>query len=108
MDISDWRQRINEIDSKLVELLNERAKAAQQIGQLKQQTHMAIHEPQREKEVLEKVRQQNRGPLPDRDILLVFERIIDVMRKLQREQLQIQAKAAVQPGGTEWEAETNE
>ena len=108
MDISDWRKRIDEIDEQLVGLVNERAKAAQQIGRLKQEQRLPIHEPQREKEVYEKMRRLNRGPLPDRDLLVVFERIIDAMRKLQRDQAAQPAKAAVPTSGTELEAETNE
>ena len=108
MDISDWRRRIDEIDEKLAELVNERAKAAQQIGLLKQQARSAIHEPQREKEIYERLKRQNRGPLPDRDLLAVFERIIDVMRKLQRDQVQDRVQTAVRASGTEIEAETNE
>ncbi len=108
MDISDWRKQIDEIDDKLAELVNERAKAAQQIGLLKQQARSAIHEPLREKEIYERLRRQNRGPLPDRDLLGVFERIIDVMRKLQREQAQSRSQPAMRASGTEFEAETNE
>jgi len=108
MDIADWRKQIDEIDDKLAELVNERAKAAQQIGLLKQQTRSAIHEPQREKEIYERLKRQNRGPLPDRDLLAVFERIIDVMRKLQREQALSRLQPAASTGGTEFEAETNE
>ena len=35
MDIADWRKKIDELDSRLVDLLNERAQAAREIGRLK-------------------------------------------------------------------------
>src|SRR5581483_4063860 len=35
MEISDWRKQIDEIDPKLVELLNQRATAAREIGRIK-------------------------------------------------------------------------
>ena len=64
MDIADWRKRIDELDRKLVELLNERARAAQEIGKLKRNTQIPIYEPEREKIIFENVREANQGPLP--------------------------------------------
>ncbi len=108
MDIADWRKKIDELDRKLVQVLNERATAAKAIGLLKRDTQLPIYEPEREKEIFENVRRANQGPLPDRELVQVYERIIDVMRKLQRDQINGQAKAAIRSSGTELEAETNE
>ena len=52
MDISDWRKKIDELDRKLVELLNQRASAAIEIGRLKRNTDLPIYEPEREREVI--------------------------------------------------------
>jgi chorismate mutase len=87
MDIEDWRQKIDELDLQLVALLNERAKAAKAIGQLKRSTALPIYEPNRERVIFENVRAANRGPLPDIELTHIYERIIDVMRALQREEL---------------------
>ncbi|HLJ88882.1 MAG TPA: chorismate mutase [Candidatus Angelobacter sp.] len=87
MDIADWRKKIDEVDLRLVELLNERAKAAQEIGKLKRNTQMPIYEPDREKLIFDNVRKANRGPLPDGELHHVYERIIDVMRNIQRVEL---------------------
>jgi chorismate mutase len=87
MDISDWRKQIDALDGRLVELLNERAKAAREIGKLKRNTSMPIYEPQREEIIFDNVRRANRGPLPDSDLRQVYERIIDVMRKIQKEEI---------------------
>jgi chorismate mutase len=92
----------------LVAIINERAKAASAIGELKRGVEMPIYEPQREQLVFEHVRRLNQGPLPDRDLLQIYERIMDVMRKLQREQTVAAARAAARSGGTEFEAEINE
>ena len=51
MDIADWRKKIDEIDRKLIELLNQRAAAAQEIGRLKRNTNLPIYEPDRERNV---------------------------------------------------------
>ena len=87
MDIGEWRKEIDALDARLVELLNERARAAQEIGKLKRNTSMPIYEPQREEIIFENVRRANRGPLPDNDLRQVYERIIDVMRKIQKEEI---------------------
>jgi chorismate mutase len=84
MDISDWRKKIDELDIEIVRLINQRAEAARAIGELKKTADLPVYEPKREREVFDRVRAANRGPLPDSELLHVYERIIDVMRTLQR------------------------
>jgi len=108
MDIGDWRLKIDEIDRKLVELLNERARAAQQIGLLKRDRQTPIYEPVREKEIFENVKHNNAGPLSDRVLVQLYERIVDVMRKLQWEQVEPAEKRGVAPHGTEMDAGADE
>ena len=84
MDIAELRKRIDEIDRKLVELINERARAAQQIGRLKRQSDLPIYEPDREKKIFANVTAVNRGPLTEKDLRHIYERLIDVMRNIQK------------------------
>ena len=84
MEISDWRQKIDELDEQIVLLINKRAEAAQAIGELKKTADLPVYEPQREQAVFDHVRAKNPGPLGDAEIQHVYERIIDVMRTLQR------------------------
>jgi chorismate mutase len=104
MDIVDWRKKIDELDSRLVELLNERAHAACEIGKLKRNTSMPIYEPQREKTIFENVCRVNRGPLPDSELRQVYERIIDVMRNIQKNQI----TSEIEPGSQQTELEVND
>ena len=106
MDIADWRKKIDELDGKLVELLNERARCAQEIGRLKRGTNQPVYEPEREKVIHENVRRANRGPLADRDLTMIYERLIDVMRKIQKEEFAPKVKSG--SGDTEFEAEVND
>ncbi|MFZ0294274.1 MAG: chorismate mutase [Candidatus Sulfotelmatobacter sp.] len=85
MDIADWRKKIDELDRRLVELLSERARAAVEIGRLKRDTNLPVYEPDRERIVFENVQQMNPGPLPGRDLVRIYERIMDVMRNIQKE-----------------------
>ena len=84
MDISDWRKKIDALDRKLVELLNQRAQAAIEIGRLKRNTDLPVYEPQREQEVIANAQKCNLGPLAARDLAQIFERIMDVMRSIQK------------------------
>jgi chorismate mutase len=106
MDIADWRKKIDELDEGLVELLNQRARAAQEIGRLKRNTNMPIYEPEREKLIFENVGRYNQGPLQQQELQRIYERIIDVMRKLQKDEIQTRAKAAGE--GTEFDVDVND
>lgn len=84
MEISDWRKKIDELDEQIVRLINQRAEAARAIGELKRVSDLPVYEPRREQVVFDHVRSVNAGPLADAEIQHVYERIIDVMRTLQR------------------------
>ncbi len=88
MDIADWRKKIDELDRQLVELLSQRAQVAHEIGRVKRSQSMPIYEPDRERTVFDNVRKVNKGPLPDRDLVAIFERIMDMMRKIQQEEIE--------------------
>jgi len=84
MNLSDWRRRIDEIDKKLVELLNERSQCALEIGRIKQEASIPLYQPDREKEVLSNAENHNMGPLTDAAVRRLFERIIDEARSAER------------------------
>lgn len=84
MDISDWRQKIDELDEQIVQLISKRAEAAKAIGEIKRESELPVYEPGREQAVFDHVRKVNPGPLADAEMQHVYERIIDVMRTLQR------------------------
>ncbi|HTH52541.1 MAG TPA: chorismate mutase [Edaphobacter sp.] len=84
MEISDWRRKIDEVDEQIVRLVNQRAEAALAIGQLKQKSDLPVYEPNREKDVFDHVRRSNPGPLSDTEVIDIYERIVDVMRAIQK------------------------
>ena len=107
MDIADWRKKIDELDRRLVELLSERARAAVEIGRLKRNTSLPIYEPERERVVFENVQAANRGPLPGRDVVRIFERIMDVMRNIQKDGIGEKVEG-VKAAETELDSEVND
>jgi len=87
MDIVDWRKKIDDLDRRLVELLNERAQCAHEIGKLKRNSAMPIYEPDREKIIHQNIARHNAGPLSQVQLRQVYERLIDVMRQIQRDEM---------------------
>jgi chorismate mutase-like protein len=82
--VEDWRRKIDEIDRRLVQLLNERSRCVVEIGHIKQVSGDALYQPDREKQVLDAAVNANAGPLPDAAIRRLFERILDEARSVER------------------------
>jgi chorismate mutase/prephenate dehydratase len=76
MSLDDLRKKIDGIDEKLVELINERARVAVEVGKLKQADATPIYMPHREKAVLDKIAQINHGPLPDKTLNAIWREIM--------------------------------
>jgi chorismate mutase len=87
-DIRRLRERIDEIDRALVELLNQRSTAANIIGFVKKRLGLPVYVPKREEQVVANVIEANDGPLNDESVRRLFERIIDETRSLERQKYQ--------------------
>jgi chorismate mutase-like protein len=94
--LAECRERINALDLRLLELLNERTRIVEDIGRIKQACKMPVYEPKREEEVLRNIQEHNAGPMPHDSARRIFERIIDEMRTLQRMRM-----GSTRDGGTE-------
>ena len=78
------RSRIDELDSELLKLLNERAKCVIKIGKIKQKEKKGVLVPLREKELLDRLRTVNKGPMTDAMVSYLFQQIIDTLKDLQK------------------------
>ena len=85
MSIEDWRTRIDEIDRKLVKLMNDRSQCVLEIARIKKQRNMKVVDPEREKKVFRNVKSENNGPLDADGLQRIFERIIDESRRIERQ-----------------------
>jgi len=85
MSIEDWRTRIDEIDRKLVKLMNDRSQCVIEIARIKKQNKMKVVDPEREKKVFRNVKNENNGPLDADGLQRIFERIIDESRRIERQ-----------------------
>jgi chorismate mutase len=79
------REAIDRVDEVLVKLLNQRAKYAVEIGEIKGVLSLPIYSPEREKDVLRHVEEASAGPLDPQSVRRLFERIIDESRRVERE-----------------------
>ena len=84
-ELSRLREAIDHVDEVLVRLLNQRAKYAIEIGQIKGVMNLPVYSPEREKQVLENVETWSEGPLDPASIRRLCERIIDESRRVERE-----------------------
>lgn len=82
--LANRRREIDVIDRKLLALLNKRLRRALEIGKIKRQMGMEIYDPKREREVLEKLKTRNRGPLTEDNLRKIFTTIINACRQSQK------------------------
>ena len=82
--LDELRVLIDDVDRRIVELLNERTRVVEEIGRVKRHSDLPIYEPKREEQVFANITGHNHGPLTPEAVRRIFERIIDEMRTIQR------------------------
>lgn len=83
MDINEWRKKIDSLEDTLIELLNERASYALEIGKLKKQLGLPVLDAAREQEILERVAKKSKGPLSAESMKLLFSVLMQETRKVE-------------------------
>jgi chorismate mutase len=76
------RKSIDEIDARIVGLLNERATLALEIRELKPKVAWSLYDPKREEEIFANLVACNEGPLYGENLREVYEAILHVMKEL--------------------------
>jgi chorismate mutase-like protein len=82
--LDEYRVSIDEIDRRIVALINERTRVVHEIGKVKREAQLPVYEPKREEQVFANIISANQGPIPPEAVRRIFERIIDEMRTIQR------------------------
>jgi chorismate mutase/prephenate dehydratase len=83
-ELDELRRAIDGLDDELVLLLNRRAELSRQVGELKLGSEERVFVPEREAEVLARIRQANRGPLRDEHLRAIYREVLSSSRELQR------------------------
>ena len=83
--IDEIRDQIDKIDEKLLQLFSRRAKLAIQIGQEKSKKNDSnhFHVPHRERDIIERMKQANPGPLPEEAVEIIFREIFSATLALE-------------------------
>ena len=82
--LEDLRKKIDAFDVALVRLLNARAACALEIGRVKGEIGLPVHDPEREGVILVNVQRMNSGPLDDDALRRLFERVLDEARRIEK------------------------
>jgi monofunctional chorismate mutase len=83
-DLDALRRSIDEIDSRLLALIEERIRLVLDVGNYKRQHGLAIYDPERERQLIERLTQEARAPLEPGTVRRIFERLIDESRRLEQ------------------------
>ena len=82
--LAPLRNRIDELDQQIIQLLNERAKVVVEVGRVKKTGDNPIYVPERERQVLDQVRSRNMGPLPDACLEAIWRELMSGSFALER------------------------
>jgi chorismate mutase-like protein len=82
-ELKKERVKIDLIDQKLLTLLNQRLRIALEIGKIKKEMGKKIYDPRREKEILDRLNRNNRGPLNGKDLKKIFTTVMKTCREIQ-------------------------
>ena len=84
MDLKELRERIDSIDEKILELLNQRTEAVLEIGQLKAKSNSNFYVPHREQAILNRLSTMNPGPFPNEALRVVYKEIMSASLTLEK------------------------
>jgi chorismate mutase / prephenate dehydratase len=83
MDLKSLRNKIDSIDSRILGLLNKRARIILDIGKLKKKARGSIYVPEREKDVYDRLVARNKGPIANDSLKAIFREVMSSALKLE-------------------------
>ena len=83
MDLQELRRRIDGIDAQLVTLLNERQSVSIRIGMHKRELRRSVYDPEREREMMARLKKMNSGPLTEEALVAIYGQILAASHKAQ-------------------------
>ena len=83
-DLNEFRKKIDAIDDQFLSLLKKRLNYAKQIGNIKAKNNKAKWDPQREREILARLKLANADEFPEQPLISIFHEICDCLNNRQR------------------------
>jgi len=77
-ELNKFREEIDRIDDQILELLNRRVKIAKEIGKFKSKRGIEAYQPDREKQVYERLCKKNKGLFPNKVLKVLYREIMSV------------------------------
>jgi chorismate mutase-like protein len=85
--LATYRQQIDSLDQRIVELLEERARVVEKVGAIKREAHLPVTVPGREQQVIEKAQELAKGgPLPAEAVGRIYQKVVEEMRNWEAKQ----------------------
>jgi chorismate mutase / prephenate dehydratase len=85
--LATYRQQIDSLDQRIVELLEERAQVVEKVGAIKREAHLPVTVPGREQQVIEKAQELAKGgPLPAEAVGRIYQKVVEEMRNWEVQQ----------------------
>jgi len=84
--LNKYREEINGIDKKIVDLLNKRAVVVMKIKRLKENRNVPLYDAKREEELFNNIVKYNKGPLYNDNIVQIFESILRNVQVLEKDE----------------------
>jgi chorismate mutase / prephenate dehydratase len=85
--LAPYRQQIDSLDQRIVELLEERARVVEKVGAIKREAHLPVTVPGREQQVIEKAQDLAKGgPLPTEAVGRIYQKVVEEMRNWEAKQ----------------------
>ena len=79
--LAPYRQQIDSLDQRIVELIQQRARAVEEVGNIKRAAHLPVAVPNREQQVIKKAQELAKGgPLPEETVGRIFQKLVEEMR----------------------------
>jgi chorismate mutase len=83
-ELDSLRQTIDDLDTRILELIAERVRVVLAVGDYKRRVGMAVYDPERERRMLERLCARAPHPLAGDTVRRIFERLIDESRRLEQ------------------------
>jgi chorismate mutase len=81
-----YRQQIDSIDQRIVELFQQRARVVEEVGNIKREAHLPVTVSSREQQVIEKAQELAKGgPLPAEAVGRIYQKLVEEMRNWEAE-----------------------
>lgn len=82
-DISYWRDQIDALENALIDLVNQRAACALEIGKIKHEQGLPVFDAKREDEILDRVASKSQGVMPAESMKRIFLTLMEETRKIE-------------------------